>query len=130
MKKALTLCTLLAIAAVVALGAAIDGKWTVETEGRNGALTQTLTLKSDGSTLTGSLTGGRGRSVEITEGKIDGANVSFKVVRTGRNGNSVTIVYKGALAGDDLKLTPARDGGRGRGRGKGAGRELDFKRAN
>jgi hypothetical protein len=113
------------MAALVAFGAAVDGKWTVETHGRNGAQTQTLTLQSDGAKLTGSLTGPRGRSVEITDGKIDGANVSFKVVRAGRNGVSQTLSYQGTLSGDDLKLTIARPGGRGRGRG---GRELDFKR--
>lgn len=128
MKKVAMLCALLAIASAIAFGAAIDGKWTVETQGRNGSQTQTLTLQSDGSKLTGSLTGARGRSVEITEGKIDGSNVSFKVVRNGRDGASVTIVYTGTLSGDDLKLTLARDGGRGRGRGRGAARVLDYKR--
>jgi hypothetical protein len=112
---------------MLALGAAIDGKWTVETQGRNGTQTETLALQSDGSVLTGNLTGGRGRSVEITEGKIDGANVSFKVVRAGRDGATQTVTYSGTLSGDDLKLTArgGRGGGRGRGRG---GRELAFKR--
>ncbi len=65
--------------AAVAFGAAVDGKWTVETQGRNGTQTLTLTLQSDGSNLTGSSAGGRGGSAEITEGKMDGANVSFSV---------------------------------------------------
>jgi hypothetical protein len=69
---------------VVTFGAAIDGKWTVETQGRNGSQTQTLTLKADGSRLTGSLDGGQGGPAEIKEGKIDGMNVSFKVSRAGR----------------------------------------------
>jgi hypothetical protein len=47
---------LLASTGLVAMGAGIDGKWTVTvTGGKNGDVTQTLTLKSSGMTLTGSL---------------------------------------------------------------------------
>lgn len=119
------LCALSALACMIALGAAIDGKWTVETQGRNGPQTQTLTLKADGSKLTGSLDGGRGGPVEIKEGKIDGMNVSFKVSRAGRGGAEQTTNYTGMLMGDDLKLTAAREGGGGRG----GPQELAFKRA-
>ena len=82
----------------------------------------------DGSNLTGSLAGGRGGSAEITEGKMDGANVSFKVVRAGRNGGTRTVTYSGMLSGDDLKLTAYGGRGGGRGRGRGGARELAFKR--
>jgi hypothetical protein len=90
-----------------------------------------LTLKFDGSTLTGSLQGGRGGAVDITEGKVDGANVSFKVTRAARNGGNQTTTYTGTLAGDDLKLTisrPAGGGGGRRGGGRGGPQELAFKR--
>jgi hypothetical protein len=127
MNKLAMFWALAALTCMVVLGAAIDGKWTVQTEGRSGTQTMTLTLQSDGSNLTGNLAGGRGGSVEITEGKIDGANVSFKVTRAGRDGGTQTVTYSGTLSGDDLKLTArgGRGGGRGRGRG---GRELAFKR--
>lgn len=50
----------------------------------------------------------------------------------GRNGE-VTTTYTGKIDGDDLKLTPMREGGGGGGgKGGGGGRgpqELDFKRA-
>ena len=113
---------LVALACMAAFGAAVDGKWTVETQGRNGTQTLTLTLQSDGSNLTGSLVGGRGGSVEITEGKMDGANVTFKVVRAGRNGGTQTVTYSGTLSGDDLKLATltesvAADWGNGISRG-------------
>lgn len=80
---------------MIALGAAIDGKWTVETQGRNGPQTETLTLKADGSRLTGSLDGGRGGPAEIKEGKIDGMNVSFKVSRAGRGVAEQTTITQG-----------------------------------
>jgi len=120
------LCAALGVTGLVTMGAPIDGKWTVQVQGRNGAQTQTLTLKSDGAKLTGSLDSGRGGATDITEGKIDGMDVSFKASRAGRNG-ATTTSYAGKLVGDDLKLTAARDGGSG---GKGGGpQELDFKRA-
>jgi len=130
MKKFAMFCTLLALVCAIAFAAGIEGKWTVQTQGRNGAQTQTLILKSDGSTLTGSLDGGRG-AVDIKEGKIDGANVTFKVTRAGRNGDQTTT-YTGTLNGDDLKLTRSGGGGGGGGRGRGRGgpQELAFKRAN
>jgi len=118
------LLALSAMTCAISFGAAVDGKWSAETQGRNGPQTQTLTLKADGATLTGNLQGGRGGPVEITEGKIDGMNVSFKVVRAGRDGASRTTTYAGMIMGDDLKLTVTREGGGGRGP-----QELDFKRA-
>jgi hypothetical protein len=128
MKLAAMFAALAALSSVGAVAAAIDGKWTAETQGRNGTQTVTLTLQSDGSGLTGNLAGSRGGSVAITEGKLDGTNVTFKVVRPGRDGGTQTVVYSGTLSGDDLKLTARGGRGGGRGRGKGAGRELAFKR--
>jgi hypothetical protein len=130
MKKAVIFGALTALTWGLTWGADIDGKWTVQTQGRNGAQTQTLTLKFDGAALTGSLDGGRGGAVEITEGKMDGANVSFKVTRAGRNGGNQTTTYTGTLSGDDLKLTRSGGGGGGgrRGGGRGGPQELAFKR--
>jgi hypothetical protein len=115
----LRLATLVAFSALVALAADIDGTWTAETQGRRGPQTQTLTLKADGSKLTGSLGGGRGEPVQISEGMINGNDVMFKVVRE-FNGNKIEQNYKGTLSGDDLKLT--MDAGRGP-------QEIAFKRA-
>src|ERR1700722_1771987 len=94
----------------VSFAADIDGKWTGQVEGRNGPQTQTLMLKASGNTLTGSVQGGRGGPVEITNGTIDGGNVAFTVVRE-FGGNKVTQEYKGSFSGGDLKLTVS--GGRG-----------------
>jgi hypothetical protein len=85
-------------------------------------------LKTSGSTLTGSLDRGRGMPSEITDGKVDGDNVSFTITRQGRNGETKTM-YKGMMAGDDLKLTATREGGQGGGGGRGGPQELTFKRA-
>lgn len=125
-----------AFAAVLALAAGIDGKWTFERQGQNGTTTTTLTLKSSGMNLTGTLDNGRGMPVEISEGMIHDSDVSFKVTTMGRDGNPQVTTYTGKLDGDDLKLTPMRAGGGGgggkQGGGGGGGRgpmEQDFKRA-
>ena len=115
----LCLASLVALSALVAWAADIDGTWTAEVQGRRGPQTQTLTLKANGSTLTGSIGGGRGEPVQISEGTVNGNDVAFKVVRE-FNGNKVEQNYKGTLSGDELKLT--MDAGRGP-------QDLTFKRA-
>jgi hypothetical protein len=90
--------------AVAVFAADATGKWSFETQGRNGPMTQTLSLKQDGGSLTGTLAGGRGGEVQISDGKVDGNNVSFNVVREFQ-GNKVTIKYNGVMSGDELKLT-------------------------
>jgi len=115
-RLALLACAL----AVTALAADVTGKWTGETQGRNGAQTVTITLKADGSALTGTLNGGRGGDVEISDGKISGDNISFSVTRE-FNGNSMKIEYSGTVSGDEMKLK-YEVGGRGP-------RELTLKRS-
>jgi hypothetical protein len=88
--------------ALAAFAADVTGKWTYEMQGRNGAMTATLNLKADGSTLTGTVSG-RGGETEISDGKIDGDNVSFTVVRE-FNGNKMTQKYTGTVTGDGIKF--------------------------
>jgi hypothetical protein len=110
--RATTRC-LIALAALslgVSLAADVDGKWTTQVEGRNGPRTEVLMLKASGNTLTGSMQGGRGGSVEISNGTIDGDQVSFTVVREFRE-NKITQTFKGSISGGELKLTMS--GGRG-----------------
>ena len=110
MKKYLvSLTALLAFTGLVLLAADIDGTWTAETQGKNGPQTMTLTLVSKGGELPGKLDNGRG-GADISEGKIAGNNVSFKVVREGKNGKQEQE-YKGTLKGADLSLTTQGRGG-------------------
>jgi hypothetical protein len=90
--------------AMVALAADPTGKWTFETQGRRGPQEVTLTLKASGSTLTGTISGGRGGDVEISDGKVSGDDISFNVVREFQ-GNSVTTKYKGKVSGESIELT-------------------------
>jgi hypothetical protein len=118
MKKYLVSLMALLATGLMLWAADIDGTWTAETQGKNGPQTQTLTLLSKGGELTGKLDGGRGGPVDISEGKIEGPNVSFKVTRDfGRGPN--TQEYKGTLKGGELTLTT---------QGRGGPQELNFKK--
>ena len=105
---------LLAVFAVVftlaarADDAAVTGKWTAEVQGRNGAQTQTFTLKADSSTLTGTVGGGQNETA-IADGKINGDEISFSVSREMR-GNTIKMSYTGKVAGDEIKFTVKTEG--------------------
>jgi autotransporter translocation and assembly factor TamB len=125
MKKYLvSLTAAVALSALVVWAQSVDGTWTREVQGKAGTQTQTLTLKSEGGKLTGTLEGGGGRggggAAPISDGTLSGSNVSFKVVRD-FGGNSVTQVFKGTVSGNELKLTMEVEGGGGFG-GKGGGK--------
>ena len=112
MKKYFVLLTaLLAFTAMVVLAADIDGTWTAETQGKNGPQTQKLVLKANGKVLTGSMDRGRGGATEISDGMVDGNNVSFKVVND-FNGKQISREFKGMLNGKtELKLETQGRGG-------------------
>jgi hypothetical protein len=80
--------------------------WTMP--GRNGGpdRTNTLTLKLDGTQLTGKLSapgrGGKATETDITDAQLAGSAVSFNVVRT-YNGNSFTNKYSGTVADGSIK---------------------------
>ena len=60
-KKLLFVMTILLVVAFVAIAADVTGKWTYEQQGRNGPVQRTITLKQDGTNLTGSVPGFGGR---------------------------------------------------------------------
>jgi hypothetical protein len=116
-KKLLFVTTILLAFAFAALAANVDGKWVYEQQGRGGNPTQvTLTLKAEGSTLTGSTSrpgrDGNAMVTAIKDGKVDGNNISFKTTQQ-MGGNEITIDYTGVVSSDELKLKitrPGRDG--------------------
>jgi hypothetical protein len=85
-------------------------------------MTVTFNLKADGDKLTGTVAGMRGET-EISDGKVDGDNVSFSVVRE-YNGNKMVQNYKGVIEGDTIHFTVVREGGQG----PGGERKMDAKK--
>jgi opacity protein-like surface antigen len=103
MRKFLLAVAFLALGSAAALAADFNGKWSGTVEGMRGPQNISFNFKVDGATLTGTITTPRGE-VEISNGKIDGAAISFDQV-VNFNGNSFTISYKGTIDGDNIKLT-------------------------
>lgn len=91
---------------------------------RNGnTITVNMDLKAaDNGALTGTVSGRNG-SVEIADGKVEGDNVTFNVVRE-FNGNQFKQHYDGTINGDTIHFKVTMEGGMGNGRS----REFDVKR--
>jgi len=109
-KKLLFVVTIALVVAFSLLAADVTGKWVAEQPGRNGGPPRqtTFDLKADGATLTGTMTGGGGRGgaptpIAISDGKVDGNNISFTVKRDTPNGPMETK-YTGTISGDELTL--------------------------
>lgn len=123
--KALRVLLIGCLATAAIWAADVTGKWTYEMQGRNGnTMTSTLNLKQDGDKLTGTVSGRNG-DTDITDGKVDGDTISFKVVRE-FNGNQMTSSYKGKVDGDTIHFSMSMEGGN---MGGGQPRTFDAKRA-
>ncbi len=102
----------LLLAAVAVFAADVSGKWVAQVPGRGGQTREvTFNLKADGNNLTGTVSGRQG-DVQISDGKIDGDNISFTQTLE-FNGNSVKLIYKGKISGEEIKFTREREGGEG-----------------
>jgi hypothetical protein len=94
---------LTAALAVASFAADATGVWKAEYQTPNGdTRTSTFHLKADGAKLTGKLETPMGET-EIKDGKVEGDNITFSVVRN-FNGNEMTINYAGAVAAEEIKL--------------------------
>ena len=106
----------------------VSGAWTLtySQAGRQGGqareVSMDVTLKQDGAAITGTALmamGGRGgagggepQEVPITDGKIDGNEFTFSIVR-GMGERSMTMVYSGTVSGNNMEGTMAMAGGMG-----------------
>ena len=104
----------LALSLVLAAGAFaadVTGAWAAKIEGREGrSMEMTFNLKADGGSLTGTVAGARGNETAISDGKIDGDKVSFKLKREFQ-GRSFVMNYEGVVAGDEIKFKQTVEGG-------------------
>ncbi len=110
MKKLLFVCAalIMALTPITARAATdISGTWTGAFAGPDGGggFQISFTFKQDGAKLTGSVQGPQGDAIAITDGKVDGDKISFKV-----SFNGATITHEGTInaAGDEIKLPPSR----------------------
>lgn len=103
----------------MAWAAGVDGKWIAKVAATQGQEDSeiTLTFKADGKKLTGTLNNSlMPGDIEIQEGKIEGDKVSFSLSRNFGQ-SDMKVVWKGTLAGDEIKFTRGIEGGMGGGMG-------------
>jgi hypothetical protein len=126
MKKLLFICAalMMALGTLTAHAAtSITGSWTTEMKAPDGSagIQLTFTFKQDGTTLTGTVQSPQqGDPIAISDGKVDGDKISFKVVI---QGGTIVASPDGNSAGDTIKLTSKTD------QGDFPGGELTLKRA-
>ena len=80
----------------------VAGTWQMSSEGRNGPMTQTLTITQDGGTIKGTLSGPRGDAP--FEGTVAGNKISFTIKRETPNG-TFTMEYSATVDGDSMTGT-------------------------
>jgi hypothetical protein len=109
MKRLLMLIVAFAIAA---FGADINGNWKATAEGPNGSMERTFVFKVDGNNLTGETTSSMVGKSTITDGKVEGDNLSFTITAKIQD-NELKLSYKGKVSGDEIHLTSEIAGGGG-----------------
>lgn len=82
--------------------AKVGGTWEMSMQGRQGTMTQTLTIDQSGNKFKGTLKGQRGETP--IEGTVDGNKINFTVERETPNGK-FTMNYTGTVDGDNIKGT-------------------------
>ncbi len=118
--------TALALSAVPTAAQELTGRWEISSETQRGTQNMTLDLEQDGSALTGTVTltlggrpgggggsGGGARTIEISDGMVDGESFSFTMTLS-LGDRSIAQAYSGTFEGDAMKGTI--EGGRGGGR--------------
>ena len=94
---------------MTAAAADVAGKWVGNMPTRDGQTRETtFEFKASGDTLTGTMSGPQG-AIDIKDGKISGGDFSFKV-SFDAGGNTIVLLFKGTVSGDQIKFTRKREG--------------------
>jgi hypothetical protein len=107
-KRALAWVVSMMLLAATVAAADISGKSKGQMEGADRELA--FEFKVAGETLTGTVSGLLDRALEIKEGKVQGDTVSFWVMSEWQ-GEPVKLVYKGKLAGEEIRFTMGTEDG-------------------
>ncbi|HUJ21933.1 MAG TPA: hypothetical protein VLX58_10450 [Bryobacteraceae bacterium] len=96
--------TILGVFALTLPAADITGKWTASFTTQDGRQREnTWNFKVDGDKLTGTVTSDVLGEAPLNDGKVNGDEVSFSVLRE-IGGNTVKILYRGKVSGDEIKF--------------------------
>jgi hypothetical protein len=94
----------LLFAAVAAIAAPVDGKWSGSVSTPGGDFPVAFAFKADGPKLTGTMQGMDGADIAITGGKVDGDKIVFTVTLD-FGGMPFVLNYTGVVAADQIRLT-------------------------
>lgn len=95
---------------MLSAAAELSGTWSGSMTGRDGNQREvSFRFVADGPRLTGSMLGPTGNEIEISDGKVQGEEVTFKIVLQW-NGNPAALLYRGRLTGTELRLKMQRAG--------------------
>lgn len=97
------LLAVLALCALPALAADVTGTWKGSAETPNGTIERTFVFKQTGTTLTGESTSEMMGKSTITDGKVEGDNVSFSMTVKFQD-NEMKLDYSGKVTGNEMKL--------------------------
>lgn len=113
-KKRMLYSLFFALGAQAALAQeAVTGKWNASVNTPQGPFDLVFNLKAEGSTLSGSMANAFTGETPISEGTVDGNNLSFKLVipaMQGGPGGNMIIHYTGSVDGDTMNLTSTVEG--------------------
>lgn len=110
MRHAIGLVLACAFAVSAAWAQGLTGKWTATAVGNN--VSVTLDLKVVGNVVTGAILNPQSGPAEIRDGKIEGDNISFHVVRTTNNATN-RILWRGTIDGAQIHFTRSVEGAPG-----------------
>lgn len=84
--------------------AKVAGTWVMSNMGRNGVVTNTVTITQNGANITGTMKPEMGDAIPLEDGMVNGNAITFSVTRMGRNG-AMKVQYTGTVDGDNMKGT-------------------------
>lgn len=103
-----TIVSILGLAAVLVAAPAYahdaDGIWAGTVTTDMGDIPVQFEFKVDGTTLTGTTMGFDGSTVQIKNGKVDGATISYTVTFD-FGGMPLDIIYKGTITAGEIKMS-------------------------
>lgn len=86
------------------------GKWTATMEGPQGSFNLGYDFAVNGKELTGTASNDFSGSIPISEGVVNGKDLSFKVKVEGGPGGPMTVDYMGTLEQDEIKFNVSFEG--------------------
>lgn len=103
-----------ALFALPAFAQDVTGTWSATVEGQQGPIELVFDLEAEGNEVTGTVAAGQMPATEISDGRIDGSEISFTLsVAGGPGGGSMTIDYEGTVMDDAIEFESSFSGGPG-----------------